>query len=31
LKFLGIFLRFLRLEVSTFVLVFLQNAIHEQA
>jgi hypothetical protein len=30
LRFLGIFLRFLRLEGSTFVFVFLQNAINEQ-
>jgi hypothetical protein len=30
LRFLGIILRFLRLEVSTLVFAFLQNAIHEQ-
>jgi hypothetical protein len=30
LRFLGIILRFLRLEVSTFGIGFLQNAIHEQ-
>ncbi len=29
LWFLGIILRFIRLELSTFVFVFLQNAIHE--
>ncbi len=30
LRFPHIILRFLRLEVSTFVFAFLQNAIHEQ-
>ncbi len=29
-RFLGIILRFPSLEVSTFVCVFLQNAMHEQ-
>jgi hypothetical protein len=30
LRFLGIILRFLRLDVSTFVVAFLENAFHEQ-